>query len=140
MAEVVATSTMTTSHQAMADGTTESKPNPRSSTSPKSDEVNDAATHATDGATTISSQTLATESKSNGRSGTSKNQYRSPPKFDDATENNIREMMGKLRKSAGGDDNLFQSGEDVKALALLANNLVQLLNASYVVSFPTVPH
>lgn len=136
MAEVTAVSTPTEPNQAVADSTNAPKPNPPSSTSPKTDGVNDATSHAdTAWTTSASAQTLVAENNnSSSRSGASKNQHRSPPKFDAATENNIRDMMGKVRKSAGGNDNPFQSEEDVKALAVLANNLVQLLNASYVVS------
>jgi hypothetical protein len=77
--------------------------------------------------------------KTNGQNTTSspgpaRKPVRTPPSFDAATEDHVRGLMMKARKVANGGDNAFKSEEDVYDLALLANNLVQLMNAAYIVS------
>ena len=65
---------------------------------------------------------------------TGKRSHRPPPTFDAATELRVRDLMMQARKVANSGDNSFKSEEDIYDLALLANNLVQLLNAAYIVS------
>lgn len=54
-----------------------------------------------------------------------------PPKFSASTEANIRHMLNMARHAH--QDNQFKTEEDVKELALLTTNLIQLMNASYIV-------
>ena len=56
------------------------------------------------------------------------------PKFDAATEEHVRDLMMRARKVANGEDNSFKSEEDVYDLALLTNDLVRLMNATFIVS------
>lgn len=60
---------------------------------------------------------------------------RSPPRFDPTTEDHIRELMHKAKAVAkGSKDNSFKSEDEIKELAEFTTNLVQLMNAAYIVS------
>ena len=90
-------------------------------------------------ATLQSSTTEVASPETNGHSSNRNFRYankgpRPPLKFDAATEDRVRDLMSKARSVANGGDNAFKSDEDIYDLALLTNNLVQLMNAAYIVS------
>jgi hypothetical protein len=58
-----------------------------------------------------------------------------PLKLEAEKEEHVRELMARARKFANGGGNTFNSEADVKDLAQFANNLVQLMNAAWIVSF-----
>ena len=55
-----------------------------------------------------------------------------PPKFSEEVEKEIRTMMNNARTVK--DHNMFKTDEDVVKLATFTNNLIQLMNAEYIVS------
>ena len=105
--------------------------------------IESATTQKTTNVTTSNDQSSTTEVVSpKTNDNTSANQSRSasytprpPPKFDAATEERVRDLLGKARSVANGGDNAFKSEVDIYDLTLLTNNLVQLMNAAYIVSF-----
>ncbi|KIY02242.1 uncharacterized protein Z520_02380 [Fonsecaea multimorphosa CBS 102226] len=72
------------------------------------------------------------EGSSNKRAGSAKKQNRTPATFSVATEDSVREMMNNARRVLQENGNSAQSGDDLKDMALLATNLVQLMNASFI--------
>ncbi|OAG34683.1 hypothetical protein AYO21_11162 [Fonsecaea monophora] len=66
------------------------------------------------------------------RAGSAKKQTRTPAVFSAATEDNIREMMNNARKVLQENGNSTKAGGDFADMALLATNLVQLMNASFI--------
>ncbi|KIW89896.1 uncharacterized protein Z519_09325 [Cladophialophora bantiana CBS 173.52] len=64
--------------------------------------------------------------------GSARKQTRAPPTFSVAMEKDVREMMNKARKVLHGKETRTKTEEDYKSMALLATNLVQLMNASFI--------
>lgn len=64
--------------------------------------------------------------------GTTPAKVYSPPKYSETTEKEIRTMMNNARGVK--DNNPFTADGDVAKLAMFTTNLVQLLNAEYIVS------
>ncbi|EXJ53410.1 uncharacterized protein A1O5_13344 [Cladophialophora psammophila CBS 110553] len=64
--------------------------------------------------------------------GSARKQTRTPPTFSVAMEKDVREMMNRARKVLHGKENPTKTEEGYKEMALLATNLVQLMNASFI--------
>jgi hypothetical protein len=75
---------------------------------------------------------------SNDNARSSGGQARKPfvaPKLNDEVEQYVRATMNKARKVVSGDEISSDLTQDVKDLALLATNLIQLMNSEFFVSF-----
>ncbi|KAJ9616699.1 hypothetical protein H2200_000418 [Cladophialophora chaetospira] len=116
--------------QTVTTGVSQIESKTESATPQKIDNVNPATTPQ-------SSTTEVASPETNGIPSNNKSHHaskgpRPPPKFDAATEDRVRELMSKARRVANGGNNAFKTDEDVYDLALLTNNLVQLMNAAYI--------
>jgi hypothetical protein len=56
------------------------------------------------------------------------------PKLNDEVEQYVRATMNKARKVVNGEEPSEDATQDVKDLALLATNLIQLMNSEFFVS------
>ncbi|KIW70440.1 hypothetical protein, variant [Phialophora macrospora] len=127
MAEVSSSSVK--AEPAPMNGVNKTQPGPESATPQKTGYVN--ATTPQSSSTEVASPE-ANGSHPNKISGSARKPSRTPPKLDAATENHVRDMMNMARRVANGGDNPFKSEQDIKDLALLTNNLVKLMNATYI--------
>ncbi|OAP56215.1 hypothetical protein AYL99_09394 [Fonsecaea erecta] len=72
------------------------------------------------------------ESSLTKQSGSARKQIRTPATFSVATEDHVRGMMNQARRVLHEDGNASEAGDNSKDMALLATNLVQLMNASFI--------
>ncbi|OCT50151.1 hypothetical protein CLCR_07411 [Cladophialophora carrionii] len=112
-------------------GAGKTAPGPESATPQKTGFVN--ATTPQSSSTEVASPE-AHDNNPNKISAPTSKPIRTPPKLDATMEDHVRDMMNKARRVANGGDNPFKSEQDIKELTLLANNLVKLMNAAYIVS------
>ena len=79
----------------------------------------------------------ASTTNTNGAAKTAAPRVYNEHKFDPATEEEIRSIMFNARNIS--EDSQCKTETDVVKLATLTTNLIQLLNAEYIVSLPSCP-
>ncbi len=115
----------------MTNGIDKTEPKPEPPTTEKSTEL---TTVTPQSSTDEVASPQADDTTSANQSRPATQSTRPPLKFDAATEERVRDLLGKVRNVANGGDNAFDSENDIYDLTLLTNNLVQLMNAAYIVS------
>ncbi|OQV00856.1 hypothetical protein CLAIMM_06298 [Cladophialophora immunda] len=119
----------------MADHTTGGKAEPAQAATGSTGK-NEATTEVAKSQTETAKHEVAAPKEEEGgsikRAGNATKQTRTPATFSVATEVHVREMMKNARRVLHENGNSTKAEDDFKDMALLATNLVQLMNASFI--------